>query len=487
MTFPKPLEIALTQTEDASKRCRWIIFIMQLSVILIIGSLWLQEDSNWLKVRFGAAQNAIKLLTCEPQLAYPAQDGFSPPKKEDSKNATQAPLTREELDIQAICSKKPALTDSERKQALQYLGIWHYSLAQAQRNAADLQQLISTRMLGVTVPVLGIMFDINDLSVVGGITFAILLSWFHFALRRQHDNVKKVFEIAGSADAEHARSKTGHAHLRLAYDLLAMTQVLAIPPGGSRDSRNISFIRRLSRLPNLIMWTAVLTQTIVVLDDIGTMQYGDALGETVSHVETAIASCLLAYLFYRTIQCFRLMSETYEEWSTAYKLIHADVVFVTEKKVSQPKMAWIFLCIVLLVHIFGERPDGLHQIVSMLGYLISPLVVSILWIGKIKGWLAISLVLIAMSLLFWHAFKRPIAWIRPVAWIFTGALALDLLAHFLSVAENQIKPEDFRHTMVGLFSLPVLVLASLNMIWVLKREKRGPVPEPKATHQTVGN
>lgn len=467
MEFPKPLEIALNHTEEASKRCRWIIFIMQLSVVLVLSSLWLQEDSNWLMVRFRAAQGAVKLLTCQPELAYTNEAGY-PLKKIDEHRTTAVPASREELDTQSICGKSPLLTTEEQKRALQYLGIWQYSLPQMRKNVADLQQLITTRVLGVSVPVLGTMFDINDLSVMAGLTFAILLSWFHFALRRQHDNVKKVFGMAELADSEGPGKSEGRPHLRMTYDLLAMTQVLAIPPGGSQDSRDISFSRRLSRLPNLIMWTAVLTQTVVVVDDISTMSYGDALGETVSHVETAIASCLLAYLFYRTIQCFRLMSETYQEWSTAYNRIHPHAVFVAGKKISGVKLAWVFLCIILTVHVLGERPDLLHQILNGFAYVLSPVIRGVLWVGRFNGWLAICIVLLLMAALFWHAFRRPIRWIRAVAWIFCGALVLDLAAHFLAVVLGQIQPEGFRHTMVGLFSLPVLVLASLNMIHVLR-------------------
>jgi hypothetical protein len=66
MTFPQPLEIALTRAEDASKRCRWIILILQLTVVLVLAGIWQQADSNWLQLRLNAAQSAVKLLTCAP-------------------------------------------------------------------------------------------------------------------------------------------------------------------------------------------------------------------------------------------------------------------------------------------------------------------------------------------------------------------------------------------------------------------------------------
>lgn len=468
MTFPHPLEIALTHAEDASKRCRWILFIMQITVVLVLAGIWQQADSNWLQLRLNTAQSAVKFLTCSPEQAYRPEDGY-PRDKISQLGAQSNSRNREDLDDSFLCSKDKPLAEKEIKQAQKYLKTWHYSLAQAKKNVADLQQMVATRALGVSVPVLGIVFDINDLSVMAGITFAILLSWFSFALRRQDDDIRKLFELAEKADEEENDQKK--SDLKMAYDLLAMTQVLTIPPGSSVDSRDVSFLRRLSRLPNLIMWTAVLTQLIVLIDDIATMKRGDDLGVMVSHLETAIASCFSAYILYRTVQCFRLMGKTYQQWSATFSKIHPGAAVTTTRvKVERYKLAWVLLLVVLTVHVFGQQPGLRANVSRLLAHLVDRVIPHLSWISTFGEWLTLYIICPGLALFFWHSFIRPIRAIRLVAWIFSGFILLDVVAHVVDVGFCTGPSNRFDQTMVGFFSLPFVVLAALNIILTLRTD-----------------
>ncbi len=60
MDLPEPLKISLNYAEESSKRSRWIVFIMQLAVVLVIASVWAEDDSNWLQLRLNSAQSAVK-------------------------------------------------------------------------------------------------------------------------------------------------------------------------------------------------------------------------------------------------------------------------------------------------------------------------------------------------------------------------------------------------------------------------------------------
>lgn len=79
------------------------------------------------------------------------------------------------------------------------------------------------------MPVLGTSFDINELSLIGGIAFCILLSWFYFALRRQHQDVVTVFALARESDAaalDHEKKDGDACTLKIAYELMQMSQVV---------------------------------------------------------------------------------------------------------------------------------------------------------------------------------------------------------------------------------------------------------------------
>lgn len=201
------------------------------------------------------------------------------------------------------------------QRAEKYHKTWGYSLVEAKKNVADLQQIMANRVMGVSIPVLGVVFDINDLSLISGVTFVILLSWFHFALRRQNKNIRHVFYIAEQADLSEREDPVNC--LSAAYFLLAMTQVLTIPPSSPAEIGKQTFLRRVSRLPSIIMWTAVIAQFAVVADDFMTMDPGNTLNPTVNYVETGLATALLIYLVIRTSECYRYMTDTQSVWDQA--------------------------------------------------------------------------------------------------------------------------------------------------------------------------
>ncbi|MCU1283931.1 MAG: hypothetical protein JWO13_281 [Acidobacteriales bacterium] len=79
------------------------------------------------------------------------------------------------------------------------------------------------------------------------------------------------------------------------------------------------------------MWTAVIAQCVVIVEDLRTMRSGDTLNATVSHTETTAACLLFIVMLYRTIACFKLMGETYSEWTTAFNQSQKDL-----EKLSAP-------------------------------------------------------------------------------------------------------------------------------------------------------
>lgn len=485
MRLADPVKIALTYAEESSKRGRWIVFIMQLAVVLVIASVWAEDDSNWLQLRLNAAQSAVRLLECDPRNAYPSAKGYKPDDILHDQPRPASHLTEEDWDKEFLCTK--ALTATELSQGQKYLDQWHYSLAQAKKNVADLQQMMSNRVLGVTVPVLGIVFDINDLSLMAGVTFTILLSWFHFSLRRQHDNVKKVFELAEVADGPHPKTANSPSVLKIAYDLLSMSQVLTIPPGTSADSRNLSLKRRLLRLPNLIMWTAVIAQIVVVVDDLATMKHGDDLGVGVSHAETAIASCLLAYMVYRTIQCFRLMGETYFEWVTAYSKVYKDETKVSDSgKDSTGKLAWLVLLVVVGIHLMGERPAIWESIQSSLEAFFLPVGAILARICQLEERFYIWIIFPMLALLFWHCYVRPIRTVRLISFLFAGFISLHIVSHIITAFKANADAASVQHTMVSFYSLPLMLLATLNLVFLLKSTSPGQLSAPKGLGIGVG-
>jgi hypothetical protein len=313
MQYTERMKLALTYAEESSKRARWIVFILQLAVIVVVASLWQQADSNWLQQRLYAAQDLVRVLSCQPGAIYGTT-------LVDQINKTEAPAltTRHDPDsLDAKYSCAAVLSNAARlKRAQKYQNDWGFSLAEARKNVGDLQQLMVNRVLGVSFPVLGVVFDVNDLSLLGAVTFAILLSWLHFAVQRQRKNVAHVFSIAENADL--SGNETGNC-LSATYYLLAMTQVLTIPPKEEKEAGTPTLLKKISRLPSLIMWTAVIAEVMVLVDDAMTMTRGNTLNSTVNYVESGLATLLLFYLIVRTRACYRIMGDTQMVWNDAFR------------------------------------------------------------------------------------------------------------------------------------------------------------------------
>jgi hypothetical protein len=71
----------------------------------------------------------------------------------------------------------------------------------------------------IRVPVVGFTLDVNDLGLIGGVAFIVILLMLRFSLTRELDNVRLSFERA-----------EGLGRLHEFYTLLAMRQVFTVPP-----------------------------------------------------------------------------------------------------------------------------------------------------------------------------------------------------------------------------------------------------------------
>jgi hypothetical protein len=466
------LKLALSYAEESTKRTRWIVFIMQLGVILVMASVWQQSDLNWLSLRLTASQRAVRYLECEPENAYasgryPETMLRTAPKLHES---TQ--ITPEVLDDLYSCIANP-LNEVERKQARTFISDWGYSLSQAKQHVNILQQAVNAREMGISVPVLGITFDVNDLSVIAGLTFSVLLSWFFFSLKRQHKNIRRIFIIG-------RESKNGEtSDLCKAYHLLAMSQVITIPPGRTTDSRNVPLLRRLSRLPNLIMWTAATAQLIVVIDDFETMEGGDYLSPLVNRAETALAIYLLIYILYRTVKCFQLIGNIDDEWLQAYSEINPQKNIEQKKFSKLPKWIGIhklplmlsLLLVATATHILDElRPHLLTTLLSFSSFFYQAWVSHLSMVAHMGAWILSFVLPAAVMALIWNYYCKRKKITFHLATIVAVLATLDVAIHTI-IAFHEGQVANYKHFMEGFYSSPFVLFASLFLLFLMAKEK----------------
>ena len=136
---------------------------------------------------------------------------------------------------------------------------------------AHLEELEKARvndLLMVSVPFLGIRFDINDLGAFSAIGLAIICFTLCFAMARQHENLYlSLWRVRRIADRE-GRYDDGQSKANFLYHALAMAQVFTRPPTLARwRPRGIGrvAIRALLFLP-------VLVQSLLVISNVRTIE-----------------------------------------------------------------------------------------------------------------------------------------------------------------------------------------------------------------------
>jgi hypothetical protein len=484
--FPESLKLALTYATDSAARARRIVFFIQMAAVLVLAALWQEADHNWAQLRLNAAQAAVKFLSCEPQTAYslPAAPSTVLPAEAEARAAMNRelakgipPTTREEKEYAYDCLARP-LTDHERALALGYLQHRRHSLADAKQNVSALRLIANDR---VTVPVLGISFDINDLSMISGIAFCILLSWFYFAVRRQQQDVSRVFEIARGCKVadDGSPGEIAKNGIEDAYDLLKMTQVLAVPPTQSKD---ISWLRRLTRLPNLILWTPALAELAVLINDMQTLSAADYLSPLVNRAETALAVYLFGYILYKTVRCFGLLGEINREWVRAWNEFNPESRQITAPSASKfsrwlkaPHRTITIVSIVLglavIFHLIDEGHLGfLTSWQKMFGTVLAKGWTSVVGLLLDHGqWLNIIVLLLVAVVFLLVIYQRKLRITLGLAWILSGFALLDVMVHNLR-AIYEAQSSEFTQHMEGFYSSPLLLILALVLVYKIRHD-----------------
>ena len=177
----------------------------------------------------------------------------------------------------------------------------------AKHARAYLDALEQTRIEGVNVlhlPIFGITFDVNDLGIIAGISFIVLLITLRLALSRELQNLRIAFSTAHDS-----------GRLREAYEYLSMSQVMTLPPGvRSRPKRETI----LSRAPMLLVWCPFVVQLMIFLNDLFTMRLGQVTSIDLTYVSLLLGFSSVFVILILTYMCWHFSGEIDHEWFQAW-------------------------------------------------------------------------------------------------------------------------------------------------------------------------
>jgi hypothetical protein len=149
----------------------------------------------------------------------------------------------------------------------------------------------------------GVMIDVNDLGVFGGLAFTLILFWCWFNLGKESTNLKMIFDKARETN-----------QLITCYKYLAMRQMLTAPRIPYKPS-----LRFLSHGAKSLYCLPLMVQTSIVLPHLRSVI---GIGEK-GLVQRVLMGDLisLSIISFITIKCFCLTFAIDKEWDDAYEEI----------------------------------------------------------------------------------------------------------------------------------------------------------------------
>jgi hypothetical protein len=310
---------ALEKTQAASDRVRWVMLVMQVACIIVFMAAWHEMPNGWTFGRVTTAQAALWWLDCgtmdhselsnsnnlseEPEVVTQRHDhchivdeitSYSAPSSSCPPDYTRSP--------------QHPYCDSELQHARQWLGTRGFSPNEARDLLKDLLASSIERIINVSVPFLGISFDINDLSVLSAVTFIFLLTLLLFNTRREAENLSALFD-----------GLTGQ-ELKDVYKILSMTQVFTIPPKlmpNSSDPFGVTegIWRWLARL---LLLTPLIVESVVLWCDFHTIPAAVALSSRLAEFAVRAGPGCFLLMILPTVLCVRGSMSVGHQWNTAY-------------------------------------------------------------------------------------------------------------------------------------------------------------------------
>jgi hypothetical protein len=286
----------------ASDRGRLVLLVTITISVLAFSALWNARQESWLNSRLHMAR--ISAIACKNDW-------------DATKIGNQ--LRQGDKDLLA--------------RAHQYYDSRHFENCEHVIDVVKNLEEIQTKDVNqVKVPFFGSQFDTNDLGMFAGFAFAVSLIWFRYSLAREYANIGLCFRAA--------KKPYGHSR-RTVYDLLAMRQVMTVPPPVEEDpilaqertgntSRQLlkkgpkgvrGFFHNFSwnKLSLVLYFLPLLVQFAIVRSDWSTSPLGDSISPHNRKIVTIAEILFLLLIIVLTFLSLRLAQKIDAKWEEMAK------------------------------------------------------------------------------------------------------------------------------------------------------------------------
>jgi hypothetical protein len=284
---PQSLVRMLEAAGDSARRGRALIFVITFGSIIAFAAAWKEMPFSWSQARYHAVIASIDYFDDETANGKGGQA------------RAQFAATRQKM--LGIVGNRAAW-EEHLKQGSEYVHSHGFLDAPHARSFLDAMERdrLETVVI-VHLPIIGVTFDINDLGMFAGMSFIALMFALRLVLVRELESVRTVFRYAHEFGAS-----------QYAYELLAMTQVLTIPPKYKSRYRPG---RAWSRAPMSLIWLPLIVQSVLFVEDLSTINLGASTSQGLTIVTLLIGFAALSILLILTVSCWNCTGLLDHEWA----------------------------------------------------------------------------------------------------------------------------------------------------------------------------
>jgi hypothetical protein len=266
MSDPLDIQDYLDATSDAAKRTRSASIAVVIASIIVFAGLLNSLQNSWLRERLRTSNDIYS--------KYVVSKIGDPPR-----------------------NRSPNSIDEQR-----------YEIRYKEFYSALVRTYVETSYV-IRVPFFGFRVDVNDLGVLGGISFVVILVMLRFCISREFDNLTISF-----TEAERL-GQVGEF-----YTLLAMRQVFTIP--ASRSIRRGPF---LVWVPKLFCFAPLIVHMSVMVHDWVTAGIGAFLSSAHTQILFVCEALIAVAIFTLTIMVVTRLRRVDKLWDEKWLRILGEV------------------------------------------------------------------------------------------------------------------------------------------------------------------
>ncbi|MBC7909487.1 MAG: hypothetical protein H7Y30_03240 [Pyrinomonadaceae bacterium] len=264
----------INATTSAGNRARTVIIVMLVASVYVFTQV--RNADGWLDRRIEVRVNALRLFKNfdKDKVALPGEPKDPPPAGENRDRA------------QAFINRGYRIDNYD-----------DYTRLQTQTQS--LIRMRDEQLRLVRLPFFGAAFDANDMGIFAGITFTVVLFWLFLTIHVERSNLQTTFRVAEAQGS-----------LRHCYNLLAMQQVLSVPPTmANKLWRPFGYISKLLYLMPLGVYIWLFHH------DSETQDSGYILGwDHMTHLMRTSKVCLVLIFIFTTL-CLVISFLKDREWT----------------------------------------------------------------------------------------------------------------------------------------------------------------------------